>query len=123
LTPATGRQDHTTSPYAKAPFVRARNARDDAAASTASRSNVRDDGQRPSSGTGRPLKATDLPRTQSRKYFVEGLDRILPAEVICPSCYFVAASFVMAGHDDDGTSSYRALRDKTATARVAVDIV
>jgi hypothetical protein len=37
LTPATGRQDHTTSPYAIAPFVRAQKARDDAIASTVSR--------------------------------------------------------------------------------------
>jgi hypothetical protein len=29
----------------------------------------------------------------------------------------------MVGHDDDGTSSYQALRDKTATAWVVVDIV
>jgi hypothetical protein len=36
LTPATGRQDHTTSPYASASFVRAQETRDDAAASTAS---------------------------------------------------------------------------------------
>jgi hypothetical protein len=36
LTPASGRQDHTTSPYAPASFVRAQKKRDDAAASTAS---------------------------------------------------------------------------------------
>jgi hypothetical protein len=53
LTPATGRQDHTTSPYAPASFVHAREARDDAIASTASCPNARDDGRRPSSGTGR----------------------------------------------------------------------
>jgi hypothetical protein len=47
LTPAPGRQDHTTSPYASAPLVNC------AAASTASRSNVSDDGQRPSCGTRR----------------------------------------------------------------------
>ena len=44
LTPASRRQDHTTSPSALALFVKS------AAASTASRPNVRDDGQRPSSG-------------------------------------------------------------------------
>jgi hypothetical protein len=37
LTPATGRQDHTTSPYASTPFVHMQKARDDAKASTASR--------------------------------------------------------------------------------------
>jgi hypothetical protein len=31
LTPASGRQDHTTSPYAASPFVRAPKARDDVA--------------------------------------------------------------------------------------------
>jgi hypothetical protein len=53
LTPASGRQDHTTSPSAASSLVRALLTRDDAAASTASHPNVRDDGQRPSSGTGR----------------------------------------------------------------------
>ena len=47
LTPASRRQDHTTSPSASAPFVKG------ASASTASRSNVRDDGRRPSDGAGR----------------------------------------------------------------------
>jgi len=42
LTPASRRQDHTTSPSALALFVKS------AAASIASRPNVRDDGQRPS---------------------------------------------------------------------------
>ena len=41
LTPASGRRDHTTSPYASAPFVKS------ASTSTASHPNVRDDGQRP----------------------------------------------------------------------------
>ena len=47
LTPASGRQDHTTSPYAKAPFVHAHKARDDAAASTASHPAFRDDHDTP----------------------------------------------------------------------------
>ena len=37
LTPASGRQDHTTSPYAPAPFVWLAIGKPDAAASTASR--------------------------------------------------------------------------------------
>jgi hypothetical protein len=41
LTPASGRQDHTTSPSASALFVKS------ASASTASHPDVRDDGQRP----------------------------------------------------------------------------
>ena len=75
LMPATGHQDHTTSPYASPVFAKgfagqdvARprvKTRDDAEASTASRSNVRDDGQRPSLGTGRRIKATDLPPVSS----------------------------------------------------------
>src|ERR1700676_5093958 len=61
LTPASRRQDHTTSPSASVPFVCAHRDRSrksalrsplraGAAASTASRPNVRDDGQRPSEG-------------------------------------------------------------------------
>src|SRR6202521_6113358 len=46
LTPASRRQDHTTSPSALAPFVKG------AATSTASRPYVRDDGQRPSEWDG-----------------------------------------------------------------------
>jgi hypothetical protein len=47
LMPASGHQDHTTSPSASGAFVKA------LSASTASHPNVRDDGQRPSPGTGR----------------------------------------------------------------------
>jgi len=47
LTPASGRQDHTTSPSASAPLVRAKYLRCAAAASTASRTNVRDDRDTP----------------------------------------------------------------------------
>jgi hypothetical protein len=43
LTPASGRQDHTTSPSAASSLVRTALPRDDAAASTASHPNVRDD--------------------------------------------------------------------------------
>jgi hypothetical protein len=55
LTPATGRQDHTTWPYAIAPFVHAHEAHDGAAASTASRANVRDDHDTPLLGHGTVL--------------------------------------------------------------------
>jgi hypothetical protein len=88
LTPASGRQDHTTSPYASASFVRAQKARDDAAASTASRPNVRDDGQRPSFETGRPLKATDLLSMKTKIFFKPGLDTDLLLGLICPTGYF-----------------------------------
>src|SRR6476620_7999156 len=46
LTPASRRQDHTSSPYVSAPFVRS------ASTSTATRPNVRDDGRRPSEWDG-----------------------------------------------------------------------
>ena len=45
LTPAPGRQDHTISPYANAPYVGA--FAPEADASTAARPNVSDVGQRP----------------------------------------------------------------------------
>src|SRR6266478_4112639 len=47
LTPASGRQNHTTSPYASASFVRLAIRAPDAAASTASLPNVRDDRETP----------------------------------------------------------------------------
>src|SRR5260370_36090506 len=65
LDTSNGCQDHTVLPYALAPVVCAlcsltdqsppceHHHAPDAAASTASRPNVRDDGQRPSTGTGR----------------------------------------------------------------------
>ena len=46
LTPASGRQDHTTSPSASASFARALSCTD-TVASTASRTNVRDDREAP----------------------------------------------------------------------------
>ena len=69
LTPASRRQDHTTSPSASALFVKS------ASASTAARSNVRDDGQRPSLGTGWRGYAVDLRKTRSGIFFRWGLDR------------------------------------------------
>ncbi len=47
LTPASGCQDHTTSPSASVPLVHARKARDDAAASTASHLAQNDDHDTP----------------------------------------------------------------------------
>ena len=47
LTPASGRQDHTTSPYASASLVHAHKARDDAAAPTASHATFHDDHDTP----------------------------------------------------------------------------
>jgi hypothetical protein len=54
LTPASGRQDHTTSPSALPLFVSQRKA------SIASRSNVRDDRETPLCGTGRREYGFDL---------------------------------------------------------------
>jgi hypothetical protein len=69
LTPASGRQDHTTSPSASR-AVRQKRIR-----VHRTRSNVRDDGQRPSSGTGRGSYADDLARSKSRIFLIKGLDR------------------------------------------------
>ena len=69
LTPASRRQDHTSSPSASAPFVKS------ASASTAARSNVRDDGQRPSLGTGWRGYRTDLRFRKTRIFLQKGLDR------------------------------------------------
>jgi len=53
-----------------------------AAASTASRPNVRDDGQRPSSGQDGGTSSFDLPDGRSELFLQRELDRIL---LICPS--------------------------------------
>jgi hypothetical protein len=47
LIPASGCQDHTTSPYASVPFVQRAIRAPDTSASTASRTNVRDDREAP----------------------------------------------------------------------------
>src|ERR1700738_1805515 len=99
LDTSNGCQNHTTSPYASAPFVstpfdRSRvwlnpkpalqfTCAPDAAATTASHPNVRDDGQRPFLGD----------------RMAGGLKVICPTAKakICPSCYFVAASVAGGG--------------------------
>jgi hypothetical protein len=93
LTPASRRQDHTTSPSASASFVgtpsdRSRETRPattcapDAAASTASRPNVRDDGQRPSSERdGDSIKVILV--CGEAEYFCKG--GWTAKSVICPS--------------------------------------
>jgi hypothetical protein len=60
-----------------------------AAASTASRPNVRDDGQRPSSGQDGGTSSFDLPDGESEIFLQRGLDRIL---LICPSGKVVESS-------------------------------
>ena len=60
---------------------------DMASASTATCPNVRDDGRRPSGGTGWRHSSFDLPDGLSGIFFARGLDRLL---VICPSCQLVA---------------------------------
>jgi hypothetical protein len=86
---SNGCQDHTVLPYASAPFVCAPSDRSqafrptlrsrralDAAASTASRPNVRDDGQRPSPwGRDGEAYSSDLPDGRSGIFFARGLDR------------------------------------------------
>jgi hypothetical protein len=69
LMPASGHQDHTTSPSASAPFVKG------ASTSTASRPASVTIASRPScrGGTGR-IRKGDLPDGESRKFFAKGLD-------------------------------------------------
>jgi hypothetical protein len=77
LTPASGRQDHTTSPSASASFVRALRA-PDAAASTASRSYVRDDRETPLC-VGRDVGSCrdDLGLRGSGIFLRRGMDRLM----------------------------------------------
>jgi hypothetical protein len=78
LTPASGCQDHTTSPYASASFVRALLRAPAAAASTASRSYVRDDRETPLCvGRDGGSSKDDLGRLRSEIFFAEGLDRLM----------------------------------------------
>ncbi len=82
LTPASGRQDHTISPYASRAVVKG------TSASTAPHRAFRDDREPPlsSGGMGQAYIA-DLPDALSGIFFATGLDRFL---LICPSCSFVA---------------------------------
>ena len=82
LTPASRRQDHTTSPYASASFVRALFARLTLPRPPHPVPYVRDDRETPLC-VGRDGKGyrVDLGRQRSEIFFTEGLDRIL---VICP---------------------------------------
>ena len=68
LTPASRRQDHTTSPSASAPFVKS------ASASTASRPASVTIASRPSGGTRRAQDANDLGGAKSRIFFAGDLD-------------------------------------------------
>jgi len=81
LTPAPRRQDHTTSPYARATLV-----------SRSSRVHrisprVRDDRERPSRRVRRPDSITDLPDSTSGIFLRDGMDGAIVSdvEVICPS--------------------------------------
>ena len=76
LTPTSRRQDHTASPYASASFVSR------AAASTASRPYVRDDGQRPSSGRDGGSCKSDLGLWRSGIFLLTGLDRKITGQPV-----------------------------------------
>jgi hypothetical protein len=74
LTPASGRQDHTTSPSALAPFVKS------AAASTASRTQrTVTIAMRPSCEAGCVDDGGDLGWRQSEIFFRRGLDSKIPS--------------------------------------------
>ena len=68
LTPASRRQDHTTSPSASAPFVKG------ASTSTASRSASVTIASRPSCGTRRAIYTSDLVFRKIGIFFRKGLD-------------------------------------------------
>jgi hypothetical protein len=68
----------------------------DAAASTATCPNVRDDGRRPSGGTGWRESTFDLPDGLSGIFFANGLDSIL---LICPTGYLMGISLCSYGRD------------------------
>jgi hypothetical protein len=109
LTPASRRQDHTTSPSAATRLrQRLRRACPSSPRGFAGLGAARPHAvkrattllrpphpvprfvtiaSRPSCGTRRQGYASDLPRIKSGKFFAKGLDRFL---LICPSCYFVA---------------------------------
>src|SRR6267142_2611752 len=70
LTPASGRQNHTTSPYAAARFVK-RTARVHRIPPR-----VDDVAQRPSFGTGRDGYASDLGQAKTKIFLISGLDTI-----------------------------------------------
>src|SRR5260370_32997015 len=87
LTPASGRQDHTSSPSAAAPFVRCAIRAPDAAASIASRTNVRDDREAPLLWDGMAGVVEAICPTPKAKYFCDqGWTATKSAnELICPS--------------------------------------
>src|ERR1700681_1397796 len=106
LDTSNGRQNHTVLPYATTPFVCAPFGRSrvwlnpkpalqftcapNAAASTTSHPNVRDDGQRPFLGDRMAGVLEVICPTAKAK--------------ICPSCYFVAASVAWRGRLNPSTS-------------------
>jgi hypothetical protein len=95
LTPASGRQDHTTSPYAttslvrslliahgfKEPALRSRRAQN-AAASTASAPRVRDDRDTPLVGWDGGINKAVSTKPGSEIFFGSGLDTDLPDEAV-----------------------------------------
>jgi hypothetical protein len=80
LTPAPGRQDHTPSPSASAPFVQRR------IGVHRIPCRVDDVGQRPSVVQDARLSAPDLPDGEREIFLLKGMDRRKPQhELICPS--------------------------------------
>jgi hypothetical protein len=87
LTPASGRRDHTTSPYAFAPFVKS------ASASTASRRAFRDDREPPllSGETGR-FNPVICPSAKAKYFRFRGLTRFPKIRIYLPVGRDVARS-------------------------------
>src|SRR6266446_645117 len=74
LTPASGRQNHTTWPYASASFVRLAIARLTLPRPPHPMPNVRDDRETPLCGPGRFGYASDLGQRRSEIFLQKGLD-------------------------------------------------
>jgi hypothetical protein len=108
LTPASGRQDHTTSPSASASFVRALTA-PDAIASTASRPAYRDDREP-------PLQGDETVRDKEvicREAEAEHSSRLDTNLLICPAGYFVASRPVnssLQGHANHRTGNAQGVK-------------
>ena len=94
LTPASGRQDHTASPFAKTSFVCAQKGAPDAFASTASRPTVVTTRDRPSLGTGCFGYRGDLHFGKTEIFSARGLDRPNQLEMAQQIRLFRAVIFV-----------------------------
>jgi hypothetical protein len=104
LTPASGCQDHTTSPSASVPFVNG------TSASTASHPASVTIAIRPSSGTRRREYSSDLGIRKIRIFLQMGLDRFLPDGQISDATFALSPS--LRGAQATKQSSFRSAAPK-----------